>query len=77
MERYKRQFYFNLHVNNYFWRTWDQQEIDLVEEQAGQLSGFEIKWQSKKVRVPKDWQQTYKDATFSVIHKDNFLEFVL
>jgi hypothetical protein len=27
-----------------FWRTYDQQKIDLVEEGAGKLSAIEFKW---------------------------------
>ena len=32
IERIKKQSYQQLYANNYFWRTWDGQEIDWVEE---------------------------------------------
>ena len=38
----------------YFWRTKQQQEVDLVEEYNGMISGFEFTWNDKKkVRLPK------------------------
>lgn len=61
----------------YFWRTYDKQEIDLIEERGGNLFGFEIKWSPKiKVKAPKDWKGTYKKAQYKVINRDNYLEFV-
>ena len=35
----------------YFWRTKQQQEIDFVEEQNGQIVGFEFKWNNKN-KIP-------------------------
>ena len=38
-----------LHKSNlYFWRTYDQKEIDLIEEKAGKLLGYECKYSAKK-----------------------------
>ena len=35
----------------YFWRTTQQQEIDLIEEKESQLTAYEFKWnKNKKVR---------------------------
>ena len=76
IERIKKQVYQQIYANNYFWRTWDQQEIDFVEEREGQLFGYEIKWKANKIKAPKDWMITYEGAQFSVIHQDNYLEFV-
>jgi len=75
-ERSKRHEYLRLSVNAYFWRTYDKKEIDLVEEQQGRLSGFEIKWKRRPVLPPKDWLGAYPDATFEVIHQDNYLQFI-
>lgn len=62
---------------NYFWRTYDQQEIDWVEETAGRLDAFEIKWSdTRKVKIPAAWEKAYPDATFSVIHRNNYQEFL-
>jgi uncharacterized protein len=77
IERIKKQAYANIHANNYFWRTYDQKEIDWVEEREGKLFGFEFKWSTKKEAfAPKDWIASYNNATFEVITSDNYLDFI-
>ena len=68
--------YRGLAAVSYFWRTYDKKEIDLVEERQGKLHGFEIKWQSRKVKMPVDWIHAYPDAFFQVIHQENYLQFI-
>jgi len=64
-------------TNSYFWRTYDQQEIDLIEEKSGGLSAFEFKWNpKKKVKAPGAWTRVYPEASFEVIHQENYLEFI-
>lgn len=75
-ERLKYQEYKNLYTNNYFWRTWDQKEIDWVEEREGKLFGYEVKWGADKIKPPKDWLSTYSKANFEVITRDNYLDFI-
>jgi len=78
MERLKRRTYFPLFGNMYFWRTYDQQEIDLVEEREGKLFAYECKWsERKRVGPPKKWTETYPEAEFAVITPANYLDFVL
>lgn len=60
----------------YFWRTYDQQEIDLVVDQEGKLSAYEIKWQKKRLSAPKAWQKGYPEAGWQVIHTENYLKLV-
>lgn len=77
IERLKKQSYAPIFSNNYFWRTYDQKEIDWVEEREGKLFGYEIKWEKKnKVKPPKAWLETYKNALYSVITRGNYLKFV-
>ena len=72
------------HLNNtgqirhaYFWRTYDRQEIDWLEESGGQLSAFEIKWNaSKKVKEPVAFAKGYPNATFEIITPENYLEWL-
>lgn len=65
-------------VNNYFWRTYDQKEIDYIEERDGKLSAFEFKWQAKpKGKIPQEFLDTYTNSDFKMIDKNNFLDFVL
>jgi uncharacterized protein len=76
MERLKKQAYEPIFSNNYFWRTYDQKEIDWVEEREGKLFGYEIKWGDKKTKEPKLWRETYKNAEYKVINRENYLKFV-
>ncbi|MGQ1788457.1 ATP-binding protein [Saccharicrinis sp. GN24d3] len=71
-ERLKYQEYQRLMSNNYFWRTYDQHEVDWVEEREGALFGYEFKWKESKVKVPSQWRNAYPNASFEVINKDNF-----
>ena len=75
-ERLKKCHYKRKTVNHYFWRTYDQKEIDLVEESSGKLSGYEIKWTKSKVKHPKDFLETYDNASFHMINRDNYLDFI-
>jgi uncharacterized protein len=76
MERLKWQEYTGFRCNNYFWRTYDQKEVDWVEEYNGLLMGYEFKWNPKKSKIQKTWLETYENAHFKTISTDNFLEFV-
>ena len=77
MERLKRNTYKEIPGNSYFWRTYDGQEIDLVEERNGKLYAFEIKWSDKaKTKIPKDWSKNYKNSQYKIIDRENYLDFV-
>ena len=71
-ERIKQQEYKRISSNNYFWRTYEQQEIDWVEERDGSLFGYEFKWKESKVKIPTQWKNAYPDSSFEVINLDNF-----
>ena len=60
----------------YFWRTYDRQEIDLVEERGESLSAFEMKWKHQSKGAPKAWKNAYPDSTFKVISPESYLAFV-
>jgi uncharacterized protein len=62
----------------YFWRTTSQQEIDYIEENAGELSAFEFKWSTKiKNKFPASFTSTYKVKQTRIINPDNFEEFIM
>lgn len=62
-------------VNTYFWRTYDQKEIDYIEEINGRLTCFEFKYNpAKKTKIPKDFIEAYPGSTFKTITPDNFYE---
>lgn len=76
MERFKKQTYGEIYANNYFWRTYDQKEIDLIEEREGKLFAYELKWRQDKVKKPTEFLETYKNSSFNVINQDNYLDFI-
>jgi Predicted ATPase (AAA+ superfamily) len=73
MELMKKYEYQRRYASFYFWRTYDQQELDLVVDENGQLSGYEIKWRDDKAKIPHLWVETYKGHT-EVITKENLLK---
>jgi len=76
-ERMKYHSYNGKKVNSYFWRTYDQQEIDLIEDSDGKLRAYEFKWNSKKkVKAPGAWTKTYANSTYEVVHPENYLNFI-
>lgn len=76
-ERTKKCHYTKMNVDSYFWRTHTQQEIDRIEEDNGQLNAYEYKWKNEKVKIPTQFAAAYPEASFSVIDKDNYLDFIL
>lgn len=76
-ERMKRNEYVGQSMDSYFWRTYDQKEIDLVEERDGSLYGYEVKWGKKKINPPKGWTASYPGAGFEIINPDNYLKFIM
>jgi hypothetical protein len=76
-ERLKYQQYNGIIANNFFWRTYDQQELDWVEERGGQLFGYEMKWGKTTAKPPTSWAANYPESHFKVIHPGNFREFVI
>jgi predicted AAA+ superfamily ATPase len=75
-ERIKANYNEGLGKEFYFWRTYDRQEIDLVEESSNALTALEIKWGNKKPDVPAIFKETYPNATFSIVNKDNYLNYI-
>ena len=75
-ERLKYQQNTKLSSNNYFWRTYTQQEIDWVEERDGQLFGYEFKRKKSKIKPPSLWIKTYPEANFEVITQNNFSQWL-
>jgi predicted AAA+ superfamily ATPase len=77
LERIKKQQYRHLWSHNYFWRTYDQKEIDWVEEREGKLFGYEFKWKKDNVKAPALWLETYPSASFECVDSENYLPFII
>lgn len=76
-ERLKFQNYNKMIVNNFFWRTYDQQEIDWVEERGGNLYGYELKWNIKKLpKEPIGWKKAYPESKFEIVNLENYRQWL-
>jgi uncharacterized protein len=76
-EKLKSAGYKGLIANYYFWRTYDQQEIDLIEEISGQLHAYEFKYSiTKTAKTPAAFKNAYPDAKFNLVNPDNFSDYV-
>ncbi|MDR2929811.1 MAG: ATP-binding protein [Propionibacteriaceae bacterium] len=75
IERLKALSYARQEPRLFFWRTWSQQEIDLIEEADGGLHAYAIKWNPKaRSRRPSEFARAYPDASFTVVTPDTLLD---
>ncbi len=66
-------------VNAYFWRTYDQKELDYVEEHAGRLTAYEFKWGQGEIKksTREAFLGAYANSELKTINKENFEDFLL
>jgi hypothetical protein len=76
-ERKKKNSNQQLFKDHYFWRTYDGQELDLVEVEGDEISAFEIKWGDKKPKMPIAFANAYPQSSYSIVNRDNYLDFIL
>jgi len=62
--------------NTYFWRTFQRQEIDYVEEENNMFHAFEIKWGKTRAKLPDIFSSTYSLKQFTVVHPKNYREYL-
>ena len=75
-ERMKYKHAHLLNVNHFFWRTYDQQEVDLIETHNQDILAFEFKWTSKNSRAPIGFLRAYPNAKFTEISRANYFSFL-
>ena len=76
-ERIKFNSYSNYFPQYFFWRTYDGQEIDLLElNNKQQLTALECKWKDDKIKVPAAFSKAYPKAEFNVINQDNYPDWI-
>jgi len=76
-ERLKSNNYSIRFVNSYFWRTTQQQEIDLIEEADGQISAYEMKWNENKTNsFPQSFLKSYNIKEAVTVTPKNYLDFL-
>ena len=65
-------------TTQYFWRTTQQQEIDLVEVTNGEMVAFELKWNTnRKTRIPQTFLTNYQVKETFIVSPENIEEFLL
>ncbi len=75
-ERKKHNAYTGKRVNSYFWRTYDQKEVDYVEEEGGRIRGYEFKYSgNKRWGKASQFKDAY-NAEIEVISRNNFWKFL-
>jgi len=62
-------------VKQYFWRTKDGSEMDLVEESHHELRGYECKWKGEKI-LTRAWKNSFPKADTVLINKNNIEKFL-
>lgn len=78
MERLKYLSNNSIYRNSYFWRTYDGQEIDLVEEGEGKLLGIEVKYSPKaKLKKKNLFTSIYDNSSIELVNKDNYLNYLI
>ncbi len=75
LERLKHNHYSGCLVNRWFWRTYDQKELDFIEESGGQFAGYEFKWGGGAARSARAFSAMYPGSTVGVVGPDNVWEF--
>ncbi|MDR2972265.1 MAG: ATP-binding protein [Bacteroidales bacterium] len=77
-ERLKFNNYHNRFTKMYFWRTQQQQEIDLVEDSEGKIIAYEMKWnENRKTSFPNNFVESYKPLQTNIITPKNYMGFLV
>ncbi|OQA00722.1 MAG: hypothetical protein BWY70_00618 [Bacteroidetes bacterium ADurb.Bin408] len=74
-ERKKQLEYNRIFAESYFWRTYSGAEIDYIEVRNNQINAFEIKYSKRKAKIPQSFIEAYPHTNYSVICKENMVEF--
>jgi len=77
-ERIKFNHYNNKYVKSYFWRSFQQQEIDLVECENGLLTAYEMKWNPRKnSKIPKTFMANYELKDSFTVSPNNYFDYLM
>lgn len=77
-ERWKKHHYEQSNTKMYFWRTTAQQEIDLIEEENGELRAYEFNYSpTKSIKLSSTFLSNYNPTVATTIHSENLFEFLL
>jgi hypothetical protein len=64
-------------VNSWFWRTYDQKEVDYIEEEGGRMIAVEFKYKpDQKQKMVREFMDTYPGTTFMTVSRENYWDFI-
>ncbi len=76
-ERMKMNAWLNNNAKSFFWRNYNQSEVDYVEVNGDNIFAYEMKWNShKKNKVTRAFTNIYNQANTEIITPENFMNFV-
>ena len=65
-------------VRSYFWRNYNQSEVDYIEKTRNSLTAFEIKWNTRKKQyVSKAYRNMYPNSDTEILNPENFFSFLM
>jgi len=66
------------YANFYFWRTYDQKEIDLIEERQGELWAYEFKWKAadSNRKAASEFTSAYANSRYHIVTPAGLDEFM-
>jgi predicted AAA+ superfamily ATPase len=77
-ERIKLKKYQQKKTEFYFWRTTQQQEIDLIEVEGDQINAIEFKWNKiSKAKISKTFTKAYPISKTIIVTPSNYDEFLM
>jgi predicted AAA+ superfamily ATPase len=78
IERMKTFLHQRKYGNFYFWRTYDQKEIDLIEEKQGTLLAFEFKLRDGETNTKsgREFINAYSNSSFQKVNPADLDEFL-
>ena len=63
--------------SHYFWRTYDKNEVDLIELDEGGINAFECKFSKDNITSSlHKFNSVYKESKTHLVNKENFGEFL-
>jgi hypothetical protein len=76
-ERMKMNTWFRPSVKSFFWRNYNQREVDYIEQIKGQLGAYEMKWNTtKKHRITKAFTNLYPKSLVTTVTPVDFSTFI-
>lgn len=77
-ERIKYHHYRRNFVKSYFWRSFQQQEIDFIEVENADITTFEMKWnKNKRGSLPATFANAYTVKSSYTVTPENYTDFLL